>query len=123
MAVDLVALFQNLIHDAFNRRSGIDYDTTLRDIFFRCIQSRNEFAFLWFSAEVSWVQCHSLINPPVHGVQVDLQDKHAVKQVDEFGKIPRATTEKGGRLLLVGDEGLYFRYIPNLVLGHPGSRR
>ena len=40
---DLAALFQNLIHDAFNRRSGIDYDTTLRDIFFRSMQAHSEF--------------------------------------------------------------------------------
>jgi hypothetical protein len=43
------------------------------------MQAYSEFPFRWFSAEVSWVRCHSLINPPVHGVQVDLQDKHAVK--------------------------------------------
>src|SRR5215467_15239831 len=86
------------------------------------MQAHSEFPFLWFSAEVSWVQCHSFINPPVHRVQIDLQGKHAVKKVDEFGKIPRATAEKGDRLLLVGDDGLYFLYIPNLVLGHPGSR-
>ena len=32
-------LIQNLIHDAFKRRSGVDYDVNLRDIFFRCMQS------------------------------------------------------------------------------------
>ncbi len=43
------------------------------------MQAHSEFPFLWFSAEVSCVQCHSLINPSVLGIQVDIQDKHAVK--------------------------------------------
>lgn len=77
--VCLSAFRENLIDNAGDRRSGVNDHRILRNILFRCIQSRNEFPFLWFSAEVSWVQCHSLINPPVHGVQVDLQDKHAVK--------------------------------------------
>ena len=43
------------------------------------MQARSEFLLLWFPAEVSWVQCHSLINPPETGIEVDLKDKHAVK--------------------------------------------
>src|SRR5690242_8116145 len=104
------------------RRGGVDDDGVFRNVFFRPMQAHSEFAFFWSSAEVSRVPRHSLIDPPVHGVQVDVQHKHAVKQVDEFGKVPRASAEKGDGLLLIGDEGLYFLYIPNLVLGHPGSR-
>jgi hypothetical protein len=77
--VCLSAFRENIVDNAGERRGCVNAHRILRNIFFRCIQSRNKFPFLWFSAEVSWVQCHSFIHPPVHGVQVDLQDKHAVK--------------------------------------------
>src|ERR1700751_3053670 len=70
---------KNLIHHLLEWSCGVDDDAVLRNVFFRLMQAYSEFPFLWFSAEVSWVQCHSLINPPVHGVQVNIEDKHAVK--------------------------------------------
>ena len=70
---------KNLIHHVLKWSCGVDDDAVFRNVFFRLMQAHSKFPFLWFSAEVSWVQCHSLINPPVHGVQGDLQDKYAVK--------------------------------------------
>jgi hypothetical protein len=54
---------KDFVHDALKRRGGVDYDT-LRGIFFCCVQSFNKFFFFGFSAPVSWVPRHSLINPP-----------------------------------------------------------
>ena len=85
------------------------------------MQSSNYLPFRWFCAPVSWVQCHSLIYPPVQGLKVDLKDKNAVKKIDEFWKVPRATAEKGYRLS-AGDQGFYFLYAPNVVLGPEDSR-
>ena len=66
MSVTSLALFQNLIHDAFNRRSGVDCDTTLRDIFFRCMQSHNQLPFARSSAKlIFW----SPGKPPVQRVE------------------------------------------------------
>src|SRR5688572_21451735 len=70
---------KDVVDDAVDRRSSVNLHRVFRNMLFRRIQSRNEFPFFWFSAEVSWVQCHSLINSPVHGIEVDLQQKHAVK--------------------------------------------
>src|SRR5215470_2222893 len=70
---------------------GVDDNPILRNVFLRVMQSRNEFPFRWFCAPVSWVQCHSLINPPVQGAKVNLKDKNAVKEINELGNIPRTT--------------------------------
>ncbi|GHO42300.1 hypothetical protein KSX_04630 [Ktedonospora formicarum] len=69
----------DLVNDAHERCGGVDDDAVFRYSFFRLMQARNEFSFLWSPAPVSWVQCHSLINPPKTGVKVDIKDKHAVK--------------------------------------------
>jgi hypothetical protein len=69
---------KDFVHDADKRRCGIYDDATARDAFFRLIQARRDFPFLWFSAPVSWVPCHSLINPPETGVKVDFKNKHAI---------------------------------------------
>src|SRR5260370_35982503 len=58
----------------------------------------------------------------VEGVRVDCKEKNAVKEREEFGKIPRTTAEKGDRLLLVGDQGFDFVSIPNVVLGREDFR-
>ena len=66
--VRLSAFRENLVNDARERCSGVDDDAVFRNVSFRLMQAHSEFPFLRFSAEVSWVQRHSLINPPVHGV-------------------------------------------------------
>ena len=71
---------EDFIHDAGKRLCCIYDDAAAGYIFFRSMQSRNEFLFLWFSAPVSWVSRHALINPPVQCVKVvDLKNKNAVK--------------------------------------------
>lgn len=52
---------QNFVHDADKWLCCIDDDATARYVFFRSMQSRNEFLFLWFSTPVSWVARHTLI--------------------------------------------------------------
>src|SRR5579859_2221114 len=74
-----VALTENLVNDARERCGGVDDHPVFGNVFFRVIHAHSDFPFLWCSAPISWVQCYSLINPPETGVQVDLQDKHAVK--------------------------------------------
>src|SRR5579859_1117578 len=74
-----IAQTEDLINDARERCGGVDDDGVFRNVLLRLMQSHSEFSFPWFSTEVSWVQCHSLINPPVHRVHVDVQDKRAVK--------------------------------------------
>lgn len=87
------------------------------------MQARTNFLFLWSATPVSWVQRHSLINPPERGFQVDLKDKHAVEEVDEFGVIPRTTAEKCYRLILIVDQCFYFINMPNVVFGFKAIRR
>ncbi len=81
---DLVALSQNLIHDAFNRRSGIDYDTALRDIFFRCMHSPNQLPFARLCTKlVFW----SPGKPPVQRVEIDVENENLVEQINEVVEI------------------------------------
>ena len=83
-AWDLAALFQNVIHDAFNRRSGIDCDTTLRDILFRCMQSPNQLSFTRLSTKlVFW----SPGKPPIQRVEIDVENENLVEQINEAVKI------------------------------------
>jgi hypothetical protein len=117
-----VALTDNLVNDARERCGGVDDHTVFRNAFFRSVQSRSDFPFRLFSAPVSGVHCHPLSNPPVHCVKVNFKDKNAVKQIDELCSIPRSTAEKRDRLIPVGDAGLYFIYMPNVVRGNEGRR-
>ena len=85
--VCLSAFQENLIHDAFKRRSGVDYDTTLRDIFFRCMQSHNQLPFAWSSAKLIF---RSPGKPPVQPVEIDIENEDPVKQVNKAGEISGA---------------------------------
>jgi hypothetical protein len=75
----LSAFRENLIHHLFKWSSGVYRHAAARYGFFRLMQSCDDFPFRWFRAPVSWVQRHSLIDPPVQGLKVDLKDKNAVK--------------------------------------------
>jgi len=71
---------KNFVHDADKRLCCIDDDAAAGYVFFRSMQSRNEFLFLWFSAPVRWVSRHALIKPPIQCVKVvDLKNKNAIK--------------------------------------------
>jgi len=93
-------LTNDFVNDARDRCGGIDHDTIFRNVFFRLMQSHNEFLFRLFSAPLIF---RSLVKPPVQCVTADLQDKDAVKQVYEFRKVPRTTAEKRYLLILAGD--------------------
>ena len=71
---------KDFVHNADKRLCCIYDDAAAGDVFFRSMQSRNEFLFLWFSAPVRGVSCHALIKPPIQCVKVvDLKNKNAVK--------------------------------------------
>lgn len=74
------ALTDDLVNDTRDRCGGVDYSTVLRSVFFRSMQSRNEFPLRWFSAPLVF---RPLVKPPVQRVKVDLKDKSAVKQTYE----------------------------------------
>jgi hypothetical protein len=77
-------LTEDLINDARDGRCGVDYNTVFRSVFFRLMQSHNEFPFFWLSAPVIWVSPASLVKPPVQCVKVDFKDKDAVKWIYEL---------------------------------------
>jgi hypothetical protein len=56
---------KDFVHDADQRLCCIYDDAAAGYVFFRSMQSRKEFLFLWFSAPVSWVSRHALIKPPI----------------------------------------------------------
>jgi hypothetical protein len=78
------------VNDLRDRCGGVDRDAVLRNVFFRLVQSRSDFP-MRFCAPVIF---RSLVKPPVHGVEVDFEDKNAVKEIYELCKIPRATAEE-----------------------------
>ncbi|TDW32427.1 hypothetical protein EV128_107296 [Rhizobium azibense] len=65
---------ENLDNDG-ERRSGVDYDTTLKNILFRCMQSRNQLPFGRSTAKLaSW----SPGKPPVQRVEIDVENENPV---------------------------------------------
>ncbi len=70
---------KDLVNDAHDGRGGVDYNTVFRSVFFRLMQSHNEFSFFWFSTPVIWISAASLVKPPVQCVKVNFKDKDAVK--------------------------------------------
>lgn len=70
-------LQEDLVDDARDGYGGGDYSTVLGSVFFRPMQSRNEFPFRWLSAAPPIVR--SLVKPPIQCVKVDFKDEDAVK--------------------------------------------
>lgn len=73
---------KDLVNDVRDRCGGVDYNAVLRNVFFRLMQSRNEFPFHWLSAVPLIVR--SLVKPPIQCVpiqcvKVDFKDKNAIK--------------------------------------------
>jgi hypothetical protein len=56
---------KDFIHNTDQRLCCINDDAAAGYVFFRPMQSRHEFLFLWFSAKVSWISRHALIKPPI----------------------------------------------------------
>jgi hypothetical protein len=79
-------LANDLVNDVCDRCGGVDRDPVLRDVFFRLMQSRNEFPFLWLSAAP--LRVGSLVKPSLQCVDVDFKDEDAVEQIDELREIP-----------------------------------
>ncbi|WP_374046205.1 hypothetical protein, partial [Rhizobium favelukesii] len=50
--VYLSAFRENLVDNDGERRSGVDYETTLRNLLFRCMQSHNQLPFARSSAKL-----------------------------------------------------------------------
>jgi hypothetical protein len=71
--IHLTDLFQDLIHDAFKRRSGVDDDVTLRDIFLRGMQSHNQLPFDRSSAKLVF---GSAGKPPFQSVEIDVENEN-----------------------------------------------
>ena len=82
----LLRLANDLVNDVCDRCGGVDRNAVLRDVFFRLMQSRNEFPFLWLSAAP--LRVRPLIKPLLQCVDVDFKDKNAVEQIDELREIP-----------------------------------
>jgi hypothetical protein len=70
-------LTKDLVNDALDGHGGVDCNSVFRNVFFRLMQSRNEFPFRRLSAAPLIVR--SLVKPPVQCAKVDLKDKSAVK--------------------------------------------
>lgn len=84
------------------------------------MQPRNEFLLFWFSAEVSWVACDTLIEPSIQCLKVgDLKNKDAVKQIGKAGEISRTAAEEGDCVAVISDHGFDFIDIPKQVLVPP----
>ena len=76
----LAAFFQNLIHDAFNRGSGIDCETALRNALFRCVHAYKQRPLFRLSSK--FVFCSSG-DAPLQRVEIGLKDKNIVEQINE----------------------------------------
>ena len=65
----------------------------------------------------------SLVEPPVQGVTVDLEDEDAVEQVDDVREVPRASAEVRHLGTLVGNEGSYPVQAPHMMLVRAAGHR
>jgi len=104
---------KDLVDYVRDRRICVDHDTVLRNVFSRLMQSRNELPFRFPPAPLIF---RSLVKPPVQGVEVDLEDENAVKQLNEVCKVPRTPAEECYRRIIAGDQGFYSIHMPNVVL-------
>jgi len=84
-------LTEDFVNHVRNRCGGVDDPPLFGNAFFRLMHAHNDFPLLWSATPVSWVLCHSLINPLERGSQVDIKDKYVVEEIDKLGEIPRTT--------------------------------
>ncbi len=90
---------KDVIDNARERLGGID-ENAARCLFPSSVQAKDEFAF---SRSCAPLAVRSLVQPPDERVYTDIQDEHAVKEVDEGREVPRASAEKvtaSSRLLI-----------------------
>ena len=74
------ALTKDLVDDPRDGRGGVDHDPVVGNVFFRSMQSQNEFPLRVSSAPLIF---RSPVKPPVQCVKVDIKDEYAVKQINE----------------------------------------
>jgi len=110
-AVSSFALTDDLVNNLFEWCVCVDNDAVARDLFFRLVQSHNDFPFRWFAAPL----VHSAVKPAVQCVQVDLENEDTVEQGHELREVPRAATEECHSLILVGDQGFDFTHMPDVM--------
>ena len=76
------------------------------------MQSHDEIAYRLLRAPLV---VRALVEPPVQGVEIDVEDEDLIEQVDELREVARAATEEGDALAMVGDQGLHAAHVPDVV--------
>ncbi len=108
----LIASDQDVIHHAPKRRCCINSNASLWDIFFRCMQSHDQVAFVRSSSKlIFW----SPLKPPGQSIKIDIENENSVEQGNKAMEIPGTAAEKGNGVALVSDDGFDFGYIPDVM--------
>ena len=115
IAVDQPRKTKDLVDDVCERWRRIDPDAGPGDVFLGPVQSDDEIALRWLRAPLV---SRSLVEPPVQGFEIDVEDKDLVEQIDEPQEVARAAAEEGDRLVLFGHQGLYSTHVPDVMLVH-----
>ena len=109
------AVTDDLVDHARDRYGRVDDSTDFRYFFFRSMQPHDQLPFRSTPAPLI---LRSLVKPPVQCVKVDLENKHLVKQIDEFWEVPRTTAKECYGFILVDDQGFHRVYMPDVVFVH-----
>src|SRR6478735_3127615 len=109
-----LAATKNLVDDLLDRCRRVDDNSVLGDVGFCLMPSHDEFAIRRLSAAPLIVG--SLVEPPIQGVEVDVEDEDAVEELDECREVPGTTAEECDLFTLVRDQGPYCGDIPDVVL-------
>ena len=102
-AIDQPRLTKDLVDDGWEWWRRVDHDTGTGDVFLGPVQSDDEIALRGLRAPLA---SRSLVEPPVQGFEIDVEDKDLIEQIDEPREVARAAAEEGGGLVLFGHQCL-----------------
>ena len=105
----------DLVDDLCERWRRIDDDSDTGDVFLGPVQSEDEIALRRLRAPLV---SRSLVEPPVQGVDIDIEDEDLVEQIDEPREVAGAAAEERDGLVPFGHQGPNSTHVPEVMLMH-----
>lgn len=102
------------------RSRRVDHHPGTWDIFLGPVESDNEVTLGWFRPPLV---LRALVEPPVQGFEINVEDEDPVEQIDELREVARASAEERDGLLMICHQSPHTPDVPDVVLVRSGIGR
>jgi len=102
------------------RSRRVDHHAGIWDVSLGAVESDDEVTLGWFRSPLV---LRALVEPPVQGVAINVEDEHLVEQIDELREVARASAEERDGFLMVCHQSPNSPHVPDVVLVRSGIGR